>query len=71
MRKFKDVDELVNELKPVDPVYCIRPNSIKVACHWFRKNFPGKILYAVKTNPNETVLKENDIVAIIPPVSGG
>ena len=58
MRRFKNVNELVNELKPVDPVYCIRPNSIKTACNWFQKNFPGKILYAVKTNPNETVLKE-------------
>ena len=24
---------------------------------FFRKNFPGKVLYAVKTNPNERVLK--------------
>ena len=29
MRKFKDVNELVNELKPDYPVYCIRPESIK------------------------------------------
>ena len=58
MRRFKNVNELVNELKPTDPVYCIRPNSIRTACNWFQKNFPGKVLYAVKTNPNETVLKE-------------
>jgi len=57
MQKFNSVDELVNTIKPVDPVYCIRPNSIKTACHWFKKNFPGKILYAVKTNPNENVIK--------------
>jgi len=24
---------------------------------WFKSNFPGKILYAVKTNPNEKVIK--------------
>ena len=41
------------KLKPVDPIYCIRPNSIKTSCNWFKKNFPGKILYAVKTNPHE------------------
>ena len=29
MRKFKDVNELVIELNPDYPVYCIRPNSIK------------------------------------------
>ena len=58
MRKFNNVNELVNELKPANPVYCIRPESIRKACNWFIKNFPGKTLYAVKTNPNETVIKE-------------
>ena len=58
MRKFKNVDELVNELKPDYPVYCIRPESIKKSTKFFKDNFPGKILYAVKTNPNEKVIKE-------------
>ncbi len=57
MQKFNSVDDLVNAVKPVDPIYCIRPNSIKSACSWFKNNFPGKILYAVKTNPNERVIK--------------
>ena len=58
MRKFKNVDELVNELKPDYPVYCIRPESIKKSTKFFKDNFPGTILYAVKTNPNEKVIKE-------------
>ena len=58
MRKFKDVNELVNELKPDCPVYCIRPASIKKSTKFFKENFPGKTLYAVKTNPNEKVLKQ-------------
>jgi len=58
MRKFNDVNELVNELKPTEPVYCIRPQSIRQAGSWFKKNFPGKTLYAVKTNPHEAVIKE-------------
>ena len=57
MQKFSSVDELVRNIQPVDPVYCIRPNSIRTACSWFKNNFPGKILYAVKTNPNEKILK--------------
>ena len=57
MRKFKDVNELVNTLRPDYPVYCIRPESIRISVNFFKKNFPGKILYAVKTNPNEKVLK--------------
>ncbi len=58
MRKFKDVNELVNELKPDYPVYCIRPESIKKSTKFFKDNFSGKILYAVKTNPNEKVIKQ-------------
>ena len=58
MRKFKDVNELVNALKPDYPVYCIRPESIKKSTKFFKDNFPGKVLYAVKTNPNEKVIKQ-------------
>ena len=57
MKKFKTVYELINELKPSDPVYCIRKNSIKKATKFFVEKFPGKILYAVKTNPNVEVIK--------------
>ena len=57
MRKFKDVNELVNTLKPDSPVYCIRSDSIRVSTEFFKNNFPGKVLYAVKTNPHKTVLK--------------
>jgi len=57
MQKFNSVDELVNTIRPVDPVYCIRPILIKSACSWFKNNFPGQILYAVKTNPNEKIIK--------------
>jgi len=58
MRKFKDVNELVNALKPDYPVYCIRLASIKQSTKFFKDNFPGKVLYAVKTNPNEKVIKQ-------------
>ena len=57
MAKFRSVEELVKQLRPVDPVYCYRKDSIKSATNWFNANFPGKVLYAVKCNPNEKVLK--------------
>ena len=57
MEKFKSVDEMVSQLKPTDPVYCIRKKSIQLASKYFQNNFPGKILYAVKTNPHPLVLK--------------
>ena len=57
MQKFKSVDELVNQLKPTESVYCIRKKSIQLASKFFQSKFPGKVLYAVKTNPHPIVLK--------------
>ena len=57
MQKFKSVEDLVNRLKPDKPVYCIRKNSILSASKYFQKKFPGKILFAVKTNPHSEVIK--------------
>ena len=58
MRKFKSVNELVNSLKPDYPVYCIRTKLVKKSVTFFKDNFPGKILYAVKTNPHEKIIKQ-------------
>jgi len=57
MQKFKSVDELISQLKPERPVYCIRKKSIHIASKIFQNKFSGKILYAVKTNPHPEVLK--------------
>ena len=57
MQKFKTVDKLISQLKPERPVYCIRKKSIHIASKIFQNKFPGKILYAVKTNPHPEVLK--------------
>ena len=64
MQKFKTVDELVGRLKPVKPVYCIRKQSVIRASKFFLKNFPGDVLYAVKTNPNKKILKYLNISGI-------
>ena len=57
MQKFKSVGELVNQLEPTEPVYCIRKKSIQLASKFFQNKFPGKVFYAVKTNPHPIVLK--------------
>jgi ornithine decarboxylase len=57
MQKFKSVDELINQLKPEKPIYCVRKKSIELACKYFKNKFPGKVLYAVKTNPHPEILK--------------
>jgi len=57
MQKFTSVENLVNQLKPDKPVYCIRKKSILSASKFFQKKFPGKILFAVKTNPHPEIIK--------------
>ena len=57
MQKFKSVEDLINQLKPEKPVYCIRKKTIQTAVKFFLNNFPGDILYAVKTNPLPDVIK--------------
>ena len=57
MQKFKTVEELVNQLRPNEPTYCIRKKSIQLASKFFINKFPGDVLYAVKTNPHPLVLK--------------
>ena len=57
MLKFKSVEQLVNQLKPEKPVYCIRKHSVTKASKFFQKNFPGDVLYAVKTNPHPVIIK--------------
>ena len=57
MQKFKSVEQLINQLRPDKPVYCIRKNYIRSVTKYFLKNFPGEILYAVKTNPHPTVIQ--------------
>ena len=56
MKKFKSVEDLVNQLEPNNPVYCIRRHSINVASKFFQDKFPGEILYAMKSNPHPIVL---------------
>ena len=57
MQKFKSVEDLINQLKPEKPVYCIRKHSVTNASKFFQKNFPGEVLYAVKTNPHPIIIK--------------
>ena len=57
MQKFKSIEDLINQLKPEKPVYCIRKHSVTKASKFFQKNFPGSVLYAVKTNPYPLIIK--------------
>jgi ornithine decarboxylase len=53
---FRSVDDMVHEMRPEMPVYCLRPSTIAATVRLFLKAFPGDVLYAVKTNPDPRVL---------------
>lgn len=56
-RIYRSVEDMVFDLRPDMPVYCLRPLTIASTAKRFLKQFPGDVLYAVKTNPDERVLK--------------
>jgi ornithine decarboxylase len=57
LRAFSSVDDMVHQMRPELPVYCLRPTIITNMAKRFLKSFPGDVLYAVKTNPDVNVLK--------------
>ena len=52
MLTFHTPLDLVRERLPELPVACVRPERVSIAATWFRDNFPGDVLYAVKANPS-------------------
>ncbi|NBX03134.1 MAG: type III PLP-dependent enzyme [Alphaproteobacteria bacterium] len=54
--KFSSVDQLVFATRPDMPVHIVRPATITSTAKWFLKQFPGDVLFAVKTNPDPIVL---------------
>ncbi len=56
LRSFRSVEAMVREQRPTMPVTCLRPATIASTAKWFLKNFPGDVMFAVKTNPDERVL---------------
>jgi hypothetical protein len=57
MERFNSVDELINTIKPIDPVYCIRPNSIKSACSWFKNNFLERYFLRSQNKSKREIIK--------------
>ena len=53
---FASVDEVVSQMQPTEPVFCLEPAKIKEAAKRFSV-FPGRPLYAVKCNPHPLVLE--------------
>ena len=55
--RFVNVDEVVDELRPSEPIFCIRTAELHRMAGRFRSGFPGRTLFAVKCNPHPLVLQ--------------
>ena len=51
------VDELVALERPEEPMHCLRPATIEATARAFVEAFQGDVLYAVKCNPEPSVLR--------------
>ena len=54
---ISDVESLLRTECPKHPVYCIYPHVYREIAAEFLAGFPGRVLYAVKANPEPTILK--------------
>lgn len=55
---YPSVKTIIQENNPTIPVHIFRYTQIKEAGELFLKNFPGDILYAVKANTEEHILRK-------------
>lgn len=58
MRSYTSPDSAVKHLQPEQAIVTYRPHALKRAAELFLSKFKGHVLYAVKTNPDEHVLKD-------------
>lgn len=54
---FASVEAMVEALRPAEPVHVLRPKVLARQAEWFVRNFPGDVMFAVKTNPDVRVLR--------------
>jgi ornithine decarboxylase len=54
---YNNVFEMLTELKPIDPVYCVYPHVYRETAAEFLNGFPGRVLYAIKANNDPKVLR--------------
>jgi ornithine decarboxylase len=57
LARFASIEDMVKAHRPCEPVYCLHPEKLTEAANLFLSYFPGRSLYAVKTNPDVHVLR--------------
>ena len=56
MELFTSAGSLVSARAPEHPVTCLRPHAAVRAAAYFKRGFPGEVLFAVKSNPSFEIL---------------
>lgn len=54
---FADVGQMLRQLRPAQPVYCVYPKRYRASTTSFVKGFPGRVLYAVKANDDPGIIR--------------
>lgn len=57
MQSYTDVAQMLKDLAPEHPVYCVYPAVYRDTARQFLAGFPGRVLYAVKANQEPIVLQ--------------
>ena len=47
----------IAESRPIQPVFAFRPAALRRAVDYFHTQFKGRVLYAVKTNPEQHIIQ--------------
>ena len=54
---FRSIEELLRKTNPETPVYCVYPHIYQQSTRHFVDGFPGRVLFAVKSNNHPVVVK--------------
>lgn len=57
MPRFANIEDVVETLRPTQPVHCLHPEAFADNAALFLRHFPGTTFYAVKVNPDPYVLR--------------
>lgn len=57
MDRFDSADALLRNHRPQRPVLGLRPHAAARAARWFRHNFPGTVVYALKANDAPAIVE--------------
>lgn len=55
--RLPTVDAVIASERPDEPIHCLRPTTVTATARTFVDAFPGDVMYAVKCNPDPSMLR--------------